>query len=75
MGYKGLIVAAALAVALAGCASTRGGSFCKVMTDADGKPIVQPSSADIVAVSDQLAAGLVTVLETGEKECGWKVGK
>lgn len=69
---KGLILAIAVALALGGCASMRGGSFCKVMTGADGKPIVQPTHADIAAVSDPLAAGLVTVLETGQKECGWK---
>lgn len=66
---KGLI-AAALALALAGCTST-GGSFCRVMTGTDGKSILTVTPNDVEAVSDQLATGLVTVLETGEKECGW----
>lgn len=71
MGNGRVAIAAAATLILAGC-QTGGGSFCKVMTGADGKPIVHPTKADLTAVSDQLAAGLVTVFETGEKECGWK---
>lgn len=70
MANKGIIVGL-VALILSGC-STMGGSFCKVMTGEDGKPILEPTEADVDAVSTRLAVGLVTVLETGEKECGWK---
>jgi hypothetical protein len=70
-----LIIAAVFSIALAGCQSLGGGSFCRVMTDADGKPLLRPTVEDNVNVSDQLAAGLVVVLETGEKLKCWKAPK
>lgn len=56
---------------LTGC-STMGGSFCAGLTGEDGRPILKPTKKDAAVISDRLAAGLVTVLETGEAKCGWK---
>lgn len=65
------LIAVCAVLALGACQSVPG-SFCRVMTGEDGDPILQPTQADVEAVSPQLAVGLVTVLEVGEKTCGWE---
>lgn len=70
------IAVAVLVVALlSGCQTA--GSFCSVMTDEQtGGPILTLTQDDAVVVSGQTSRGfregLVTVLETGEKQCGWR---
>jgi hypothetical protein len=61
---KGLIVAA-IAAALAGCTTARGG-FCAVASP------VRLSNRAVDALSDQEARALLAHNRKGEKLCGWR---
>ncbi|MBN9549173.1 MAG: hypothetical protein J0H31_09915 [Alphaproteobacteria bacterium] len=61
---KGLIVAA-IAAALAGCATAKGG-FCAVASP------MRLSAGAVDALSDQEARALLAHNRKGEKLCGWR---
>lgn len=63
-GGKLAVAMLATALVLGGCATT--GNFCDV-----AKPIY-PAPADVDAISDQLADGVLSHNTYGARACGWK---